>query len=59
MAREFNKQLKETVARLRTQLPLAAITYVDVYAAKLDLIANFSKHGKLINKCSIEYAKKI
>ncbi|KAL9686448.1 hypothetical protein QQ045_023907 [Rhodiola kirilowii] len=45
MAREFNKQLKEKVTRLRTQLPLAAITYVDVHAAKMDLIANSSSHG--------------
>uniref|UniRef100_A0A7N0VKE6 Uncharacterized protein n=1 Tax=Kalanchoe fedtschenkoi TaxID=63787 RepID=A0A7N0VKE6_KALFE len=45
MAKEFNKQLMEKVAQLRTQLPLAAITYVDVHAAKMDLIANSSSHG--------------
>lgn len=46
MAKEFNRQLKETVDKLRTELPLAAITYVDMFAAKYSLISNAKKQGK-------------
>ncbi|KAL8153872.1 hypothetical protein V2J09_011632 [Rumex salicifolius] len=45
MALEFNKQLKDTVAKLRNQLPQAAITYVDVYAAKYGLISTAKNQG--------------
>ncbi|MED6226303.1 hypothetical protein PIB30_102255 [Stylosanthes scabra] len=45
MAQEFNKQLKDRVIKLRTELPEAAITYVDVYAAKFGLISNTKKEG--------------
>lgn len=45
MAVEFNKQLKDTVTKLRNQLPQAAITYVDVYAAKYGLISNSKSQG--------------
>ncbi|GMN42617.1 hypothetical protein TIFTF001_011828 [Ficus carica] len=45
MAKEFNRQLKETVDKLRTELPLAAITYVDMFAAKYSLISNAKKQG--------------
>lgn len=45
MATEFNKQLKERVRRLRTEVPRAAVTYVDVYAAKYDLISNTKTEG--------------
>ncbi|KAF7117067.1 hypothetical protein RHSIM_RhsimUnG0005100 [Rhododendron simsii] len=37
---EFNRQLKDRVIKLRAQLPEAAITYVDVYTAKYNLISN-------------------
>ncbi|KAH1128781.1 hypothetical protein J1N35_000159 [Gossypium stocksii] len=44
-AMEFNKQLKNKIAWLRTQLPFAKFTYVDVYSAKYDLISNAKKLG--------------
>lgn len=40
MAIEFNKQLKKKVIKLRKQLPLAAFTYIDMFAAKYKLITN-------------------
>uniref|UniRef100_A0A2P2KRN4 GDSL esterase/lipase At5g14450-like n=1 Tax=Rhizophora mucronata TaxID=61149 RepID=A0A2P2KRN4_RHIMU len=45
MAMEFNKQLKDRVVKLRAELPEAAITYVDVYAAKYGLISNAKSLG--------------
>ncbi|KAK3033591.1 hypothetical protein RJ639_032439 [Escallonia herrerae] len=45
VAREFNRQLKNTVSKLREQLPNAAFTYVDVYSAKYALISNASNQG--------------
>lgn len=45
MATEFNNQLKERVTKLRIELPEAAITYVDVYAAKYGLISNAKNEG--------------
>ncbi|XP_057738842.1 GDSL esterase/lipase At5g14450-like [Arachis stenosperma] len=45
MAQEFNKQLKDRVIKLRIELPEAAITYVDVYAAKYGLISNTKNEG--------------
>lgn len=45
MAVEFNRQLKERVIKLRQELPEAAITYVDVYAAKFGLIGNYKSEG--------------
>ncbi|XP_044465884.1 GDSL esterase/lipase At5g14450-like [Mangifera indica] len=45
MAIEFNKQLKERVVKLRSELPEAAIIYVDVYAAKYDLISKVKDLG--------------
>ncbi|KAJ0111180.1 hypothetical protein Patl1_02861 [Pistacia atlantica] len=45
MAVEFNKQLKDRVVKLRAELPDAAITYVDAYAAKYDLISNAKDLG--------------
>ncbi|KAL8137909.1 hypothetical protein V2J09_003910 [Rumex salicifolius] len=44
-AQFFNLKLKETVAHLRTVLPHAALTYVDVYSVKYDLITNATKYG--------------
>ncbi|WVZ23139.1 hypothetical protein V8G54_001683 [Vigna mungo] len=45
MATEFNKKLKDRIIKLRTELPQAAITYVDVYAAKYALISNTKTEG--------------
>ncbi|KAL6960320.1 hypothetical protein U1Q18_041820 [Sarracenia purpurea var. burkii] len=45
MALEFNTQLKDRVNKLRGELPHAALTYVDVYAAKYDLISNTKSQG--------------
>ncbi|KAM7484170.1 hypothetical protein LguiA_000179 [Lonicera macranthoides] len=45
LAQEFNKQLKDKVSQLRTQLHDAFISYVDVYSAKYDLISEAKKHG--------------
>ncbi|KAJ4974648.1 hypothetical protein NE237_007822 [Protea cynaroides] len=45
VAQYFNQRLKEVVAQLRKDLPLAAITYVDVYSVKYSLISQASKHG--------------
>lgn len=45
MATEFNKQLKERVTKLRSELSEAAITYVDIYAAKYELISNAKNLG--------------
>lgn len=45
MAIEFNKQLKDAVQKLRTKLPEAAITYVDLYAAKSGLISKAKSQG--------------
>ncbi|GMN42621.1 hypothetical protein TIFTF001_011830 [Ficus carica] len=47
MAKEFNRRLKRKVSKLREKLPLAAITYVDLYTAKYKLINNAKKEGFL------------
>ena len=47
VAQEFNRQLKEKVSSLRSQLSGAALTYVDIYAAKYKLISEAAKLGKL------------
>ncbi|GKC00206.1 GDSL esterase/lipase-like protein [Tanacetum coccineum] len=43
----FNQKLKEAVIQLRKELPLAAITYVDIYAVKYSLIAQAKNLSKL------------
>ncbi|BFG16343.1 hypothetical protein CerSpe_026170 [Prunus speciosa] len=45
VAQFFNRGLKQAVVQLRKDLPLAAITYVDVYSAKYSLISQPEKHG--------------
>ncbi|RDX71701.1 hypothetical protein CR513_48900, partial [Mucuna pruriens] len=40
MAQNFNQNLKEALAQLGKDLPLAAITYVDIYSAKYSLFSN-------------------
>ncbi|KAK4421615.1 GDSL esterase/lipase [Sesamum alatum] len=42
VAQEFNKQLKEKISKLRTQLQDALLIYVDIYSVKYSLIS----HGK-------------
>ncbi|XP_023526085.1 GDSL esterase/lipase At5g14450-like [Cucurbita pepo subsp. pepo] len=42
---ELNNQLKAKLEKLRAELPEAAITYVDVYAAKYALISNGKTQG--------------
>lgn len=46
LAQYFNERLKETVDQLREELPEAAITYVDVYSVKYELITQATRHGK-------------
>lgn len=48
VAQFFNRGLKQAVVQLRKDLPLAAITYVDVYSAKYSLISQPEKHGKFL-----------
>ncbi|XP_041027239.1 GDSL esterase/lipase At3g26430-like [Juglans microcarpa x Juglans regia] len=45
VAQYFNRKLKQVVVQLRKDLPLAAITYVDVYSVKYSLISQAKKHG--------------
>ncbi|KAJ9673627.1 hypothetical protein PVL29_023277 [Vitis rotundifolia] len=41
----FNSKLKEAVLQLRKDLPSAAITYVDVYSVKYELLSHPEKYG--------------
>lgn len=41
----YNSMLKEVVVQLRMDLPLAAITYVDIYSLKYTLITQAKKYG--------------
>ncbi|XP_048433762.1 GDSL esterase/lipase At5g14450-like isoform X1 [Pyrus x bretschneideri] len=52
MARKFNRQLEQKVIQLRKELPLSAITYVDIFAAKYELLSNAKKNG-FLDKASI------
>ncbi|KAK1575618.1 hypothetical protein Q3G72_006978 [Acer saccharum] len=45
VAQVFNSQLKDAVVQLRKDLPLAAITYVDIYKLKYALFHKGKKHG--------------
>lgn len=45
VAQFFNQRLKEAVVQLKKDLPLAAITYVDVYSVKYTLITQAKKYG--------------
>ncbi|KAK8655493.1 hypothetical protein V6N13_108068 [Hibiscus sabdariffa] len=45
LAQEFNKQLKDRVSQLRTQLHGARLIYVDIYSAKYSLISEANKYG--------------
>lgn len=48
IAMEFNKQLENGLMKLRGQLPEAAITYVDLYAAKYGLISDAKGQGEFL-----------
>lgn len=48
VALEFNSKLKDRILELRAELPESKITYVDVYAAKYELISNAKNLGKSI-----------
>ncbi|KAJ4973114.1 hypothetical protein NE237_006288 [Protea cynaroides] len=45
VAQYFNQRLKEAVTQLREDLPLAALTYVDIFSIKYSLISQASKYG--------------
>ncbi|KAK4274014.1 hypothetical protein QN277_017306 [Acacia crassicarpa] len=45
LSQNFNHKLKEAIVQLRKELPLAAITYVDVYSVKYSLISDAKKYG--------------
>ncbi|PIA30280.1 hypothetical protein AQUCO_05600006v1 [Aquilegia coerulea] len=45
LAAEFNKQLKDRVYRLRTEIKDAALIYVDIYTAKIQLISDAKNQG--------------
>ncbi|KAK7275637.1 hypothetical protein RIF29_16757 [Crotalaria pallida] len=45
VAQYFNQKLKEAVVQLCKDLPLASITYVDVYSIKYSLFRNPKKYG--------------
>ncbi|XP_027095716.2 GDSL esterase/lipase At3g26430 [Coffea arabica] len=45
VAQYFNLRLKEAIVQLRKALPLAAITYVDIYSVKYSLISQARKLG--------------
>lgn len=49
VAQYFNKRLKESVEKLREELPDAKITYVDVYRVKYRLISHAQKYGTVFN----------
>ncbi|XP_050251222.1 esterase-like isoform X5 [Quercus robur] len=45
VAQYFNHNLKEAIVQLRKDLPLAAITYVDVYSVKYSLFTKPKEYG--------------
>ncbi len=47
IAQEFNRQLKNKVSQLSTQLPHSAFTYVDVYSVKYQLISTARSQGNI------------
>ncbi|XP_011097366.2 GDSL esterase/lipase At5g14450 isoform X1 [Sesamum indicum] len=45
IALQFNEELKDEIVKLRAELSDAAIVYVDMYAAKYELITNAKNQG--------------
>lgn len=46
VAQYFNEKLMAALQQLRKELPLASITYVDVYTVKYSLISQSKSHGE-------------
>lgn len=55
VAQYFNLKLKEAVVQLRKHLPLAVLTYVDVYSVKYDLISHAKKYGMYVYSTSCHF----
>lgn len=47
VAKEFNKQLKNKITELQTQLHTSLLVYVDIYSAKYSLISKSMEYGKI------------
>lgn len=47
LSQHFNVKLKEAVDQLREDLPLAAITYVDIYSVRYSLFTEAERYGML------------
>ncbi|KMT07769.1 hypothetical protein BVRB_6g146920 [Beta vulgaris subsp. vulgaris] len=45
VAKEFNRQLKDRISELRTQLHDSLLVYVDIYSLKFSLISESEKYG--------------
>ena len=45
VAQFFNQRLEEAVVQLEKDLPMAAITYVDIYSVKYTLLTQAKKYG--------------
>ncbi|KAI7983812.1 GDSL esterase/lipase [Camellia lanceoleosa] len=45
MAKLFNTQLHDLCTKFKGQFPEATVTYVDIFAIKLNLISNYSQFG--------------
>ncbi|CAO2829343.1 unnamed protein product, partial [Amaranthus hypochondriacus] len=45
VAKEFNKQLKNKITELQTQLHTSLLVYVDIYSAKYSLISKSMEYG--------------
>lgn len=48
IALQFNKHLKDEIVKLRGELSNATLVYVDMYAAKYELISNAKNQGDFI-----------
>lgn len=46
VAKEFNRQLKDRISELRTQLHDSLLVYVDIYSLKFSLISESEKYGE-------------
>lgn len=48
VAQEYNRQLKNKVSQLSSQLPHSVFTFVDMYSVKYQLISSAKSQGILI-----------
>lgn len=53
IAVQYNKQLKDQIIKLRSQLSGAMIIYVDMYTAKYDLIIDANNQGNIFKEILI------